>query len=192
MDTPLRPHPSRRSASRGFTLIELAVVLAVAGILLGSAVPSFTGFIKSVNLTSTTNDFFAGMVMARSEAAKRKSRVAMCKSADGISCTTQGGWEQGWIVFHDTSNDGLRQGGEEIVWRAQAMPHDIRVLGNITVAKYLSYAPTGEAKFAGSSAFQAGTITLCNASAAPQTARQIVISSSGRPRVQKAHVGSCA
>jgi type IV fimbrial biogenesis protein FimT len=190
MDSPLHPQPSPRSASRGFTLVEFLVVLAIASILLGGAIPSFTSFFRSVNLTSTTNDLFASMLMARSEAAKRRSRVALCKSANGTSCTTQGGWEQGWIVFHDTNSDGLRQGGEEIVWRAQAMPGDIRVQGNITVAKYVSYAPTGEAKFAGGG-FQAGTITLCNASSSSQNARQIVISSSGRPRVQKAQVSNC-
>ena len=101
-----------------------------------------------------------------------------------------GGWEQGWIVFHDSNNDGARQAGEEIVWRAQAMPGSVRVLGNINVSKYVSYSPTGEAKLA-SGGFQAGTITVCDTSSSNQVGREIVISSSGRPRVQKLQLASC-
>jgi type IV fimbrial biogenesis protein FimT len=184
-----RPNAGRDC--RGITLVELLIVLAVASVVLGSGLPTFANFIRSVKLTSATNDFFASIVMARSEAAKRRSRVAMCKSADGATCAATGGWEQGWIVFHDTNNDGNRQAGEEVVWRAQALPNDVHVLGNLNVAKYLSYAPTGEAKLVGG-AFQAGTITLCNPSSSAENAREIVISSSGRPRVQKTRVDSCA
>jgi len=102
----------------------------------------------------------------------------------------QGGWEQGWIVFHDVNNVGTHQPGDAVVWRTQALSGDLRVLGNLTVAKYISYAPTGEAKLVGGG-FQAGTVTLCNVSSKSENAREIVISSSGRARVQKTHVASC-
>jgi type IV fimbrial biogenesis protein FimT len=183
-------YPHARRGARGFTLIELMIVLAVASVVLGSGLPALSNFIRSVKLTSTTNDFFASLILARSEAAKRKSRVAMCKSRDGAVCATDGGWEQGWIVFHDTDNDGTRDAGEEVLQRFQAMPTDMRVMGNLMVAKYISYAPTGDAKLV-SGAFQAGTITLCTTSTTAENAREIVISSSGRPRVQRTKVASC-
>jgi type IV fimbrial biogenesis protein FimT len=115
----------------------------------------------------------------------------VCKSVEGTSCTASGGWEQGWIVFHDVNNNGLREADEQVVERIGPMPSHVRVLGNLNVAKYLSYAPTGETKLA-SGAFQAGTVTVCNVSSKPDTARQIVISASGRPRVQRAQLASCA
>ena len=184
------PHPLARRASRGLTLVELLVVLAIAGILLGTAVPSFRGLIRSMKLTDAANDLFASLVLARSEAAKRHSRVTVCKSADGNTCNRSGGWEQGWIVFDDPNDNGVREWTEAIVQRVDPLPADMRLSGNLNVAKYISYAPTGDTKMA-SGAFQAGTITLCNASSGGEDARQIVLSAAGRPRTQRARVASC-
>ena len=190
MNTPLHLSPCGRRAALGFTLVELLAVVAIAGILAGTAIPSFLGLIRSVKLTDAANDLYHSLVLARSEAAKRHARVALCKSADGKLCSPTGGWEQGWIVFHDANNNGLRDAGEQIVWRIDPLPTDMRLSGNLNVAKYVSYAPTGETKLA-SGAFQAGTITLCNVSSSSEDARQIVLNAVGRPRVQKTHVASC-
>jgi type IV fimbrial biogenesis protein FimT len=183
--------PPRRRAALGFTLIELLTVLAVASILVGSAVPSFRAIIRSAKLTNAANDLYASLVLARSESAKRHERVALCKSAGGITCSAVGGWEQGWIVFHDANNNGTREAGEPIVQRVDPLPKDMRLSGNLNVAKYISYAPTGETKLA-TGAFQAGTITLCNVSSGGEEARQIVLNAVGRPRVQKSRVASCS
>jgi type IV fimbrial biogenesis protein FimT len=174
----------------GMTLVELMTVIAIAGILAGTAVPSFRSLIRSTELTSSANDLYASLTLARSEAAKRHARVALCKSADGRTCSTTGGWEQGWIVFHDVNDNGTREASEQVVERVDPLPKDMRVSGNMNVAKYVSYAPTGETKLA-SGAFQAGTITLCNVSSRSEDVRQIVLNAVGRPRVQKARAASC-
>lgn len=184
------PAHSLRSA-RGFTLVEMMVVVAIAAILAGIAVPSMKRLVKSVQLTSATNELFSSFLLARSEAAKRHSRVALCKSADGTSCARTGGWEQGWIIFHDNNNTGTREASEELVWHAQALNADMRLTGNLNVARYISYAPNGETKLAGG-AFQAGTITLCNQSGQSAEARQIILASGGRPRVNRTFVASCS
>jgi type IV fimbrial biogenesis protein FimT len=179
-----------RHANFGFTLIELLVVLAVVSVLAGIAVPSFRALRNSMRLTSASNDLFASLLLARSEAVKRNGRVVLCTSRDGVSCAAAGGWEQGWLVFHDPDNNGQHDGSEVILQRAQALSSGLRLGGNMNVSRYISYTPAGVAKLV-SGAFQAGTITMCNASTEPGAARQIVLSAAGRPRVQRTRVESC-
>jgi type IV fimbrial biogenesis protein FimT len=182
--------PASGRFARGFTLIELMIVLAVAAVLAGVGAPAMTATVKSVQLSTSSNDLFSSLFMARSEAIKRRARVAVCKSADGIGCARDGGWHQGWLVFHDADNDGERSAAEAIIQRGLPLAASMRATGNLNVARYVSYAPTGTTKLVGGS-FQAGTITLCRESADAGEARQIIVSSSGRPRVQKARVDEC-
>lgn len=92
-------------AAAGFTLIELITVLAVAGILLGVAVPNMRLFILNSRLTTYTNELIADLNLARSEATKRGQRIVVCKSADPRAatpaCTTAGTWATGRIIFVD-------------------------------------------------------------------------------------------
>jgi type IV fimbrial biogenesis protein FimT len=183
-------HLRRHCKAFGFTLVELLAVLAIVSILLGAGVPAFNGMMRSAKLTTATNDLFGSFLLARGEAAKRGSRAVVCKSSDGTTCSAAGGWEQGWIVFHDADNDGARDVNEPIVTHVQALPADLRVSGNLNVVRYVSYAPTGEARLS-SGGFQAGTITICHPSLRGGEARNIVINSTGRPRVQKAWIANC-
>jgi type IV fimbrial biogenesis protein FimT len=201
MDTPhntctpqrARPGPPAGASrpARGFTLVEAAVVVAVLAILATVAMPSMGRMVDSTRLASLSNDFLSSMYLARSEAIKRNSPVAMCKSFDGIECAASGGWEQGWIVFHDPNNNGTADPGEAIVQRTQALPAGFTLSGNQSVARYISFTPTGRTRLV-SGAFQAGTLTLCKSLAAEVGARQIVINNVGRARVEKLPAGACA
>ena len=114
----------------------------------------------------------------------------MCKTADGVACTSNGGWEQGWILFHDRNNNAVLDAGEEVVQQQGPASTGIRLRGNSPVANYVSYTPTGTAKLT-SGAFQAGTFTLCAESAASSNVRQIVLSGTGRARAQKGTSRDC-
>jgi type IV fimbrial biogenesis protein FimT len=182
---------SFRRHSRGFTLYELLVVLAIASVLLVLAAPAFRSIGNSMKLSAMSNALVAHLQLARSEAIKRNGRVVMCKSPDGVQCTSAGGWERGWIVFQDTNNNGNLDEGEQIIQRIEAMPEGWHMAGNQSVAKYVSYMPTGETEMT-TGAFQAGVITVCQQSTDKTEARQVVINAVGRPRVQKATVAACA
>ena len=83
----------------GVTLFELVVTMAIASILASIAIPSFVDMIRTSHLKTHTSDFVTSLSLARSEAARRGNLVTVCKGTDGTGCTTDGGWEQGWIVF---------------------------------------------------------------------------------------------
>ena len=186
-------HALRATACRhlGFTLIELMIVVAVATVLLGFGIPSMTALMNSNKLTAASNALLSSMRLARSEAFKRNGRVVLCKSRDGAACIMAGGWEQGWIVFHDADGNGERDEGEVIIERGNPLPDSLRLTGNSTVAKHVSFVATGATRLA-AGGFQAGTVTVCNVSATGGEARQIVLNAVGRPRVQRVAVASCA
>ncbi len=91
--------------SKGFTLIELMIVIAIASILMTLAVPSFSLMINNSKVTSTTNEFISSLNLARSEALKRSGNVSVCKSnASYTACDTTAATftTNGWLVFSDT------------------------------------------------------------------------------------------
>lgn len=55
--------------SRGFTLLELVVVLALAGIFLAIVIPSFSGTLESARLRAGTGEVRATLALARTLAA---------------------------------------------------------------------------------------------------------------------------
>lgn len=174
----------------GSTLLELMVVLSVSAILLGIGIPGFSTLTSNSRLVGATNELVSSLHLARSEAIKRNSRVVLCTSATGTSCVASGGWHQGWLVFHDPNNNAVLDADEVVILSRQALPAGLRATSTGSTARYVSYTPTGGTKQI-TGAFQAGTLTLCNASEAADTARKIIISSTGRPRTVKAVLAAC-
>lgn len=93
---------------KGFSLIELMVVLSIAAVLIGIGVPSFSSLIQKNRTASQTNALIASINYARSEAMKRGQAVVLA-SADGSR-----DWSGGWQVYLDSNNNGSADSGEEL------------------------------------------------------------------------------
>ena len=76
--------------SRGFTIIELIVALAVLAILVALAVPNFNDATLTARLNGFANSLVASSQVARSEAIKRNTNITLCMSANGTTCA--GSW----------------------------------------------------------------------------------------------------
>lgn len=98
---------STKQIQAGFTMMELMVVVAIAGILASLAAPTFTGFINSTKQSSITSQIYGDLNRARSEAIKRNSRVLFCKrDSNGTGCVNGTQYHtSGWLVCYDTNND---------------------------------------------------------------------------------------
>ncbi|MBL4607770.1 MAG: GspH/FimT family pseudopilin [Pseudomonadales bacterium] len=67
--------PSKNRLDKGFTLIELMVVIAIAGILVSLATPSFTNMTKNSRMRSEANALLGAFAYTRTEAVKRGNTV---------------------------------------------------------------------------------------------------------------------
>lgn len=76
-----------RRRPRGFTLVELLVSVAIAGVLLGVAVPSFLQSIARARLEGVANELAIDLQYTRSEAVRRRTTATIAVDAGGAFYT---------------------------------------------------------------------------------------------------------
>lgn len=165
---------------RGFTLVELLVVLAVGSILLAIAIPGYAFLVNASRLATVTNDLVTTLHLARSEAVKRGMRVTVCKTGNvGAAmpvCDATAGWHEGWLVFVDGGTRGVIDATDPLL-RVQERAHAEVGITASNYARFISYLPDGRSQ--GSNGLPNGTFEICAAG----SRRDIVINNAGRPRL---------
>lgn len=139
--------------SRGFTLVEMLVVLAISAILLAVAIPQFRGSIAGSRSDEASRLLVDAMQLAQAEALSDRSNgnsVVVCRTADATAalpvCTAgAGNWGGGWVVWVDQNADGALDAADRIVRRQPALNgaavgDGVFVLGGVGA---ITYGPQG-------------------------------------------------
>ncbi|WP_019021688.1 GspH/FimT family pseudopilin [Thioalkalivibrio sp. ALE23] len=170
-----------RPRTRGLTLIELLVALAVFITLSTVGVSSMQTLVDRSRVTATTNQLLTALHFTRSEAVRLNHTVTLCASRDGRTCTGTD-WSHGWIAYRNPHHLDQPASAEDIL-RATSLPagRGIEIAGNSPVRHYVSYGNAGISR-RHSGALQMGTLRLCGRHAG----RNLIINAAGRPRTEPA------
>lgn len=179
--TPVRP--THRRPPPGSTLIEVAVGLAIAGILLLQALPAYADWIAELRLRAHAETLARTLTLARSEAIRTGHRVTACKSADGRHCRAAGNWAQGWLLYVDANRNGAQDADEPPLAVEGPARHGIDTVGNRPVADYVAFTSLGHARLV-NGGLQMGTFVAC---IPDRTALHVVLAHSGRVRIERTH-----
>ena len=180
----------------GYTLVELASVLAIAGVVASVALPSLGALALDQRRAAVVNDLVNTVRLARSETLKRGGRALVAcgvtdRDGDGriaqaeLACAGPD-WSDGWVLgtWDDADGDARVDAGELVPVRAfqtQARGRLTVTAGNFTASPPVAPAGTLLIKPFGRRTSN-GTITVCDRRG-PEAARAVIVSSVGRARV---------
>ena len=167
----------RGGAPAGFSLVELLVVLAVAGVLLALAAPDLGTTIRRLQLKSASADLFAALGTARSQAMARGELVKLLPRDSGGA-----DWRSGWRVFIDRDGDGQPGPADTLIAEHGPLPDGVAVAFAFTSPAppyYIAYNGAGRSCGDTNSAqARYGTLSLFHGGAI----RRIKINMLGRAR----------
>ena len=82
--------------NKGFTLLELMITVAIMGILMSLAIPSYRNMQNTGIVNNVVKEWQDSFYYAQAEAMRLKRNITFCASSDGSSC--KGEYQSGWIV----------------------------------------------------------------------------------------------
>jgi prepilin-type N-terminal cleavage/methylation domain-containing protein len=179
------------SAAPGFTLLECAIALAVAAVLLRAAAPDLTRAASARALAAQAGEFMSALRFARSAAIERGAAVTVCAAdpaaaADAPRCqpARAADWRAGWLVFADAGARGAFGDGDRLLRVQPALARSGGVAGT---RGFVSFNAAGVSPDAASHYLFQPPPT---ASERAPAALLVCVSKQGRPRLVAAE--SCS
>jgi len=164
---------------KGFTLIESLMVLAIASIIFGLAIPSFQSFFARHQSRIVVNEIAGNFSFARLSAVTTGNTVTVCpRASNDMECGKD--WTKGTMSFTDKNTDGSLDEDEEVLRVTKRLPKN-------STAKWVSFGSNNYIRFRndGTTVNQNGSFTYCPPNKDPIYANQIIVNRSGRLRFAK-------
>ena len=176
-----------RRVIRGFTLIELMIVLVIMGVLITLAAPSFSQMWNNNRITAETNGIVADLASARSEALKLggASLLTVCASTDSATCSKASDWSAGRLVVVESDPDGsigVVDPKDIILRKSSALDRITATLSGVSTTGFVTYRATGAI-----TSSTLGKIVVCKQG---YIGREITISVTGRTALSNT-TGNC-
>ena len=140
---------SLRDPIRGFTLIEIMIVLVVFATLLSAGLPLMRGQLANNRLQAESSRFLGAINLARSEAVMRNIPVSLCPSSMAVTGVPEcaGIYAEGWIVFANADRDKVVDADDDEVLRVfEGLPPGFQLTnrsGTRDASRLISYLPNG-------------------------------------------------
>jgi type IV fimbrial biogenesis protein FimT len=171
---------------RGFSVVELIVVMSIAAILMTVAAPSMGMFVRNNRLQAQALDLIRVMHLARSEAVKRKTRVVLCRSGNPSAAVPACGgvantWTTGYLAF--ASGDGnstYEAATDELLRIGMPAGNGLTVVTNSTSNNNLEFNFDGTTNESGGTA----RFAICDPRGG-SFGRQIDVTPVGRPALSQ-------
>lgn len=114
--------PAARRASRGVTLVELMVGLAIVAILAMAAAPSFSDYIANSRLRESGNVLYSQALLAQSEAIKRNTVVRLSTNGSRVQVIDLTDPDAPAVLFEKHIVDGVSMAAADVDFSAQGWP----------------------------------------------------------------------
>ena len=99
-------------AVRGFTLLELIIVLIISTLLIMIGIPGFQTLIKNSRLTAVASTIHSNLSFARSQSVSYLNYVTVCPLENNV-CSNN--WISGIDVFIDSDRNASYDSGEVLL-----------------------------------------------------------------------------
>jgi type IV fimbrial biogenesis protein FimT len=184
--------------SRGFTLVELLVVIALLAIIASLAAPDLRSAIVRSKVASLSNEFATALQQARALAVSRNGCMTLCvassNNATTCTATTVANADflaRGWLIFQNPTCDATATdpaasgiGGTVLQQRsAEASGYTLKPSG--TALNIVLFDPRGYANLSSSGSFQIAPPSSVSTVNGQDYRRTICIDAAGRPTVRQ-------
>jgi len=160
------------TASKGLTLLELLITLAIIAVVAAFAAPTLSELIKSTARNSSTADLISLINLARATAIEEQTSVTLCPLSSLNKCTKD--WSRPLTAFRDPNRNRQIDSPSETI-RVYSSHGSGYLQGKTGIRNYFRFRPTGLAQEA------IGNIIWCPMNKDPTYASQVRINMGGRP-----------
>jgi type IV fimbrial biogenesis protein FimT len=108
-----------RQRQRGFTLIELIIVIGILAIAMAIAIPNIINWLPNYRLKSAVRNLHSAAMKAKSEAVKRNENCALTFNQ------LIAGTNKAYVVFVDSDSDCEYDNGETVVYELESWSNSV-------------------------------------------------------------------